>query len=88
MLDYGDEDSVRARVNLVLLDVGASLRTIHKGQFKFTFYSELSTFGDAGDLWVVRTNDLAVGVVKVEKPGTYAMHTRTFLGSALTTCRM
>ena len=86
MLDYGDEDSVRARVNLVLLDVGPPFERSTRASSSLP--SELSTFGDAGDLWVVRTNDLAVGVVKVEKPGTYAMHTRTFLGSALTTCRM
>jgi len=80
MLDYGDEDSVRTHVRLVLLDIATSLRGILGSDFKLSFYSELSTFGDAGDLWVVRANGMAVGVVEVKKPGKQAMTHENIIG--------
>ena len=80
LLEYGDEGSVRAHVNSVLLDIEASLRETLGNDLRLSFYSELSTFGDAGDLWVVCANGMAVGVVEVKKPGTRAMTHENILG--------
>ena len=79
-LDYGSEDQVRGHVNLVLLDVAASLKSVLGDDFQVGFYSELSTFGDFGDLWVVRANGMAVGVVEVKKPGHQALVHENIIG--------
>ena len=78
--DYGSEDQVRGHVNLVLLDVAASLKGVLGDDFQVGFYSELSTFGDFGDLWVVRANGMAVGVVGVKKPGHQALVHENIIG--------
>ena len=68
-LRTGDEISIRPHVCYVLLDIGASLQDILGPQFRLSFRHELGTFGDAGGLWVVRANGMAVGLVEVVSPG-------------------
>jgi len=77
---YSDENSVRAKVAMVLEDVAAALRSHLPKGFELTFVVDILTFGDKADLWVIRSHGIPVGAVEVKKPGKGAMTKPNILG--------
>jgi len=71
--EYSTEDSLKDFVGPVLRNVEASLRKILGPLYSLQFETELRTFNEKADYWVLLRGGKPVGVVEIKKSGDMAM---------------